>query len=65
MAVDGSFFLINKMPGQVGVSGINFGVGFFDQFFVFLDRRVFIRVDETGLKEKIPQRIQIHIVADI
>ena len=65
MAVNGSLFLINKMPGKVRVAGIYFSVGGLDLLFVFLDRCVFIRVNEAGFKEKIPQGIQIHVIANI
>ena len=57
MAEYGAFFLINKMPGDVGIVSINFRVGFFNLFFVFLYRCVFVRVNESGFKKEIPQRV--------
>ena len=65
MAVYGSLLLINKMPGDLGIVGINFRVRFFNLLFVFLYRRVFVRVNESGFKKEIPQCIKIYIIADI
>ena len=47
----GTFVLINEMAGNVRIAGIDFGVGFFYLFFVFLDGGV------SGLWDPVTERL--------
>ena len=61
----GSLILVDEVPGNLGIAGVDLGIGFFYLLFIFLNRDIFIGIDKSGLKKEIPQRIEIDIVADI
>ena len=62
---DSAFVLINKMPGDVRIACIQSLIRIFNLLFVFLDIFVFIGVDESTFKEKIPESIKINLITNI
>ena len=65
MPHDAALVLIDKMPGDVGLIIIELFVSRFDLLFVFLDMFVLIRINEACFKEKIPEFIEVHAVAEV
>ena len=57
MGHDTAIFLVDKMAGDAGAQMIEFFVGFFYLLFVVADEFIFLRIDESGFKEKVPQAI--------
>ena len=51
---DAAIFLVEEMAGDAGTQVIKFFISTFDFIFIISDELIFLGVDKTGLKEKIP-----------